>query len=148
MRTRSTTTAEAIANSKWHLIDMDGQTLGRVASRIAHVLRGKHKSTYTPHINDGDFVVVVNVEKLRLTGNKLSDKMYYHHTGFPGGIKSANATKMVQTKPEEMLRRAVKGMLPPGPLARAQMSKLKIYAGSEHPHFAQTPVALDVSTQL
>jgi large subunit ribosomal protein L13 len=148
MRTRSTTTAEAIANSKWHLIDMDGQTLGRVASRIAHILRGKHKATYTPHINDGDFVVVINVEKLQLTGNKMNDKMYYHHTGFPGGLKSANAAKMVQTRPEDMLRKAVKGMLPPGPLARAQMSKLKIYAGDKHPHLAQNPATLDVSSLL
>jgi len=148
MRTRSTTTAEAIANSKWHLIDMNGQTLGRVASRIAHILRGKHKATYTPHINDGDFVVVINVEKLQLTGNKMNDKMYYHHTGFPGGLKSANAAKMVQTRPEDMLRKAVKGMLPPGPLARAQMSKLKIYAGAAHPHMAQNPATLDVSSLL
>ena len=118
------------------------------AARIAHVLRGKHKTTFTPHIDDGDFIVVVNVDKVRLTGNKLEDKKYYRHSGYPGGIKSATAAELLAKKPESILRIAVKGMLPKGPLGRAQLKKLKIYAGAEHPHAAQQPEALDLSTLL
>ena len=139
MRTRSTTTAEAIANRKWWILDLEDVVLGRAATRIANVLRGKHKPTFTPHIDDGDFVIVINADKVKLTGAKWSDKIYYRHTNFPGGIKSANARQMNERHPTELIRLAVFGMIPKGPLGRAQISKLKIYAGAEHPHTAQNP---------
>jgi large subunit ribosomal protein L13 len=139
MRTRSTTTAEAIANRKWWIIDLEDVVLGRAATRIANVLRGKHKPTFTPHIDDGDFVIVINADKVKLTGAKWSDKIYYRHTNFPGGIKSATARQMNERHPAELIRLAVFGMIPKGPLGRAQISKLKIYAGAEHPHTAQNP---------
>jgi large subunit ribosomal protein L13 len=139
MRTRSTTTAEAIANRKWWIIDLEDVVLGRAATRIANVLRGKHKPTFTPNIDDGDFVIVINADKVKLTGTKWSDKIYYRHTNFPGGIKSATAREMNQRHPDELIRLAVFGMIPKGPLGRAQISKLKIYAGAAHPHVAQNP---------
>lgn len=146
--TRSTPVAEARENAKWFIVDLDGQTLGRAAAKIAHVLRGKHKPTFTPHIDDGDFVVVINASKVKLTGNKLQDKMYYKHTGFVGGIKETNAEKLMARHPDEIIRKAVKGMLPRGPLGRAQLRKLKIYADATHPHGAQQPTVLDLGQTL
>lgn len=123
----------------WFLVDAEGQVLGRLATEIASRLRGKHKPTYTPHVDTGDFIIVVNASKVVLTGNKLKDKIYYHHTGYPGGIKSVAAGKLLQEKPEEVLRKAVRGMLPKNTLGRAMLKKLKIYAGQEHVHEAQCP---------
>lgn len=123
----------------WFLVDAEGQVLGRLATEIAARLRGKHKPVYTPHVDTGDFIIVVNAGKVVLTGNKLKDKIYYHHTGYPGGIKSVSAGKLLQEKPEEVLRKAVRGMLPKNTLGRAMLKKLKIYAGNEHEHAAQCP---------
>lgn len=123
----------------WFVVDMDGQVLGRVATEIARVLRGKHKAVYTPSVDTGDFVVVINAVKLKLTGNKLADKMYHRHTGHPGGLKSVNAEKLLAAKPEELIKKAVKGMLPKNKLGRQMFKKLKVYAGGEHPHVAQAP---------
>ncbi|ANA41123.1 50S ribosomal protein L13 [Geobacter anodireducens] len=128
----------------WYLVDADNKVLGRMATEIANILRGKKKPIYTPSVDTGDFVVVVNAEKLQLTGNKLADKMYYHHTGFPGGIKSITAGKLIEKKPEDLIRKAVKGMLPKNKLARHMLKKLKVYAGPEHPHEAQQPKTLDI----
>jgi len=147
MRTHSTSTAEAIAQRKWWLIDLEGQVLGRAATRIAHILRGKHKATFTPHIDDGDFVVVINVDKVALTGNKWENKVYYRHTGYVGGLKSATAREVRERSPEDLILNAVKGMLPRGPLGRAQLKKLKVYAGGEHPHVAQAPQAINIEGQ-
>ncbi len=146
MYTRSTPVAEAIANRKWWVIDLEGQTLGRAATRIAHVLRGKHKPTFTPHIDDGDYVIVINASKAVLTGNKLADKMYYRHTGYVGGLKGANAETMRDNDPEKWVQRTIKGMLPRGPLGRAQLKKLKVYAGAEHPHEAQLPQEMTMTS--
>lgn len=148
MQTPFTTTDEAIAGRKWLVVDLEGVTLGRAAAKIAHVLRGKHKPSFTPHIDDGDFVIALNVHKINLTGRKWDQKMYYRHTGFPGGLKEANARTLNATHPEHLLKLAVKGMLPSGPLGRAQLKKLKMYAGSEHPHTAQQPVALELDRVL
>ena len=126
-------------NRDWYLFDADQQVLGRIATQIANILRGKNKPTYTPSVDTGDFVIVVNAEKIMLTGAKYDDKIYYSHSGFPGGIKSISAGKLLQKKPEDLIRKAVKGMLPKNKLARHMLSKLKIYAGSEHPHKAQQP---------
>jgi large subunit ribosomal protein L13 len=126
----------------WYLVDGENQVLGRVATRIANVLRGKNKPIFTPSVDTGDFVIVVNAEKIALTGNKLADKMYYSHSGYPGGIKSINAGKLLEKKPEEIIRKAVKGMLPKNKLARHMLNKLKVYSGPEHPHKAQQPKAL------
>jgi large subunit ribosomal protein L13 len=123
----------------WFLVDAEGQVLGRLATEIAARLRGKHKPIYTPHVDTGDFIIVVNAGKVVLTGNKLKDKIYYHHTGYPGGIKAVAAGKLLQEKPEEVLRKAVRGMLPKNTLGRAMLKKLKIYAGGEHDHAAQCP---------
>jgi large subunit ribosomal protein L13 len=142
MRTRSTPVAEAIENRKWWVVDLEGQILGRAASQIAHILRGKHKPTFTPHVNDGDYVIVINADKVALSGKKWSDKIYYRHTGYVGGLKSATATEVRERRPEDLIKLAVKGMLPRGPLGRAQLRNLKIYAAAEHPHAAQTPTAL------
>ena len=128
----------------WHVVDLEGQVLGRAASQIARVLRGKHKAIYSPSVDAGDFVVVVNAEKIKLSGSKLSDKMYYRHTGYPGGIRSANAETMLEKKPEEVIRKAVKGMLPKNKLGRQMLKKLKVYTGPEHPHKAQQPKELAV----
>ncbi|WP_025324537.1 50S ribosomal protein L13 [Deferrisoma camini] len=132
------------AEREWFVVDAEGQTLGRLASRIATILRGKHKPTYTPHVDTGDFVVVVNAEKVHLTGNKLDQKMYWRHSGYPGGIKGRTARQMLERKPEDVLRLAVKGMLPKNILGRNMLRKLKIYAGPEHPHQAQQPRPLEL----
>jgi large subunit ribosomal protein L13 len=123
----------------WYVVDAQDKVLGRLASRIAMVLRGKTKPTFTPHIDTGDFVVVVNAAQVQLTGRKLDNKFYYHHSGFPGGIKEISARKLLQKKPEDILRRAVRGMLPKNSLGRQLLKKLKIYAGGDHPHEAQSP---------
>jgi large subunit ribosomal protein L13 len=123
----------------WYVFDADNQVLGRIATQIANILRGKNKPTYTPSVDTGDFVIVVNAEKIMLTGAKYDDKIYYSHSGFPGGIKSISAGKLLQKKPEDLIRKAVKGMLPKNKLARHMLSKLKVYAGPEHPHKAQLP---------
>jgi large subunit ribosomal protein L13 len=123
----------------WLLIDAKGRTLGRLASEIAFLLRGKHKPIFTPHLDTGDFVIVINADKVKLTGKKLTDKYYFHHTGFPGGVKAVQAEKLFQKKPTEVLRIAVKRMLPKNALNRQIIHKLKLYAGVEHPHAAQQP---------
>jgi len=128
----------------WLLVDAEGQTLGRLAAEIASRLRGKHKPEYTPHMDTGDFVVVINADKVRVTGNKAKDKMYHHHTGFPGGLKSFSFEKLIERAPERVLKLAIKGMLPRTPLGRAMFKKLKVYAGNEHPHAAQQPQALQL----
>jgi len=127
---------------EWYLVDAEGQTLGRIATHIADTLRGKDKPQYTPHVDTGDFVVVVNAEKVAVTGNKLDDKRYYRHSGYPGGLRSRTLREQLERRPEEVIRKAVKGMLPRNRLARAQLRKLKIYAGPEHPHAAQAPTEL------
>jgi len=127
---------------KWYVIDAEGQVLGRLAVEIARRLRGKHKATYTPHIDTGDYVIVVNADKVRLTGNKLEQKLYYRHTGYPGGLKTITAKALLQRKPERVLEIAVKGMLPKNRLGRRMLKKLKVYAGSEHSHQAQQPEVL------
>ncbi len=129
----------------WFVVDASGQTLGRLATQIADALRGKRKPTYTPHIDTGDFVIVVNAEKIAVTGNKLSDKRYYRHSGYPGGLKSRSLAEMLARRPEEVIRLAVKGMLPRNRLARKQLTKLKIYAGPEHPHAAQQPQTMEIA---
>lgn len=128
----------------WYLVDADGKTLGRLASEIARRLRGKHKAIYTPHIDTGDYIVVVNAKKIRVTGRKMSDKRYYRHTGYPGGIKSLTLEKLLERAPERAIEIAVKGMLPKNPLGRAMFRKLKVYGGTEHPHTAQQPLPLKV----
>lgn len=127
---------------RWYVVDADGQTLGRLATRIADTLRGKGKADYTPHIDSGDFVVVVNAEKIAVTGKKLDEKMYYRHSGYPGGLRARSLREQLDRRPTEVLRSAVKGMLPRNRLARRQITKLKIYAGPEHPHAAQSPEPL------
>jgi large subunit ribosomal protein L13 len=129
---------------RWYVIDAEGQTLGRLATRIADTLRGKGKPEFTPHVDTGDFVVVVNAEKIHVTGKKLDDKMYYRHSGYPGGLKQRPLREQLERRPTEVLRLAVKGMLPRNRLSRAQLTKLKIYAGPEHPHEAQAPQPLDL----
>ncbi len=124
---------------EWFLVDAQGKILGRLASRIAAILRGKHKPTFTPHVDGGDFVVVVNAEKVRLSGRKLHQKVYYWHSGYPGGIKSATAAQMLELKPEWVVKKAVQRMLPKNPLGRKMLRKLKVYRGPEHPHAAQQP---------
>jgi len=127
----------------WYLVDADGQTLGRLATQVADRLRGKGKPQYTPHVDTGDFVVVVNAEKVRVTGKKLDEKRYYRHSGYPGGLRSRSLREQLDRQPAEVLRKAVKGMLPRNRLGRAQLTKLKIYAGPEHPHAAQSPKPFD-----
>ena len=133
------------AQHDWFVIDANGVTLGRLATEVARRLRGKHKTEYTPHVDTGDFIVVVNAEKVKVTGNKAQDKMYYRHTGHPGGLKEANFTQMIERTPEKVIELAVKGMLPKNPLGRAMYRKLKVYAGQEHPHAAQQPETLSIS---
>lgn len=128
----------------WYVVDAEGKTLGRLASEIARRLRGKHKPVYTPHVDTGDYIVVVNAEKVRVTGNKEKNKVYYRHTGFVGGIKSITFDKLIAKKPEMVIETAVKGMLPKNPLGRAMYRKLKVYAGPEHNHTAQQPKALEI----
>ena len=129
---------------KWHLIDARGQVLGRLASEVAKILRGKDKPIFTPHVDTGDYVVIVNAANVRLTGNKLDDKIYYHHTGYPGGIKSITAAELMEKNPEELINTAVKGMLPKNKLGRKLLKKLKIYPGAEHQNQAQQPVAREL----
>lgn len=129
---------------KWYLVDASGLVLGRLATKIATILRGKDKPLFTPHLDLGDFVVVINAEKVRLTGKKLSDKVYYHHTGYPGGLISITAEKLLASKPEEVITNAVWGMLPKGKLGKAIIKKLKVYRGENHPHKAQGPEPLSV----
>ena len=128
----------------WFVIDAEDKVLGRLATEIAHRLRGKHKAEYTPHVDTGDYIVVINAEKVAVTGNKMKDKLYHHHTGYPGGLKTVNFEKLQQTKPEMIIEKAVKGMLPKNPLGRDMFRKLKVYAGSEHNHAAQQPTALEI----
>ena len=135
--------AQAVEHD-WYVVDAADKTLGRLASDIAMRLRGKHKPEYTPHVDTGDYIVVINCEKVRVTGNKAKDKTYYHHTGYPGGIKDISFEKLIEKAPERVLQKAVKGMLPKGPLGRAMFKKLKVYAGGEHPHTAQQPKALEL----
>ena len=127
---------------EWFVVDAEGQTLGRLATRIADTLRGKRKPTYTPHVDTGDFVVVVNAEKIRVTGNKLDQKRYYRHSGYPGGLRSRTLREQLDRQPAEVIRKAVKGMLPRNRLANRQITKLKVYAGPNHPHEAQNPKPL------
>ena len=130
---------------RWYVVDAEGQTLGRLATRIADTLRGKRKPEYTPHVDTGDFVVVVNAEKITVTGKKLDDKIYYRHSGYPGGLRSRTLREELERRPTEVLRKAVKGMLPKNRLARAQLRKLHVYTGPEHPHEAQAPKPLELS---
>ena len=129
---------------KWYVVDAEGKTLGRLASEVANVLRGKNKPTYTPHIDTGDYVIVVNAEKVVTTGKKLDQKKYYHHSEYVGGMKEATLKEMMQKKPEFVITHAVKGMLPKGPLGRQMLTKLHVYAGPEHNHAAQKPEVLDI----
>ena len=128
---------------KWFVIDAEGKNLGRVATQAAHILRGKHKPTFTPHVDCGDYVIIVNASKVNLTGNKLDDKIYYNHSGYTGGLRERTAREMRDNYPVEMIERAVKGMLPKGRLGRTTYKKLFVYAGSEHPHMAQKPESLN-----
>jgi large subunit ribosomal protein L13 len=131
-------------NHDWFVVDASDKTLGRLASEIALRLRGKHKAEYTPHVDTGDYIVVINAEKVRVTGAKTTDKLYRHHTGYPGGLKSVSFEKLIDKAPERVLQSAVRGMLPHNPLGRAMFKKLKVYAGGEHPHTAQQPQVLNV----
>ena len=129
----------------WYVVDAENQTLGRLASAVARRLRGKHKASYTPHVDTGDYIVVVNAEKVRVTGKKQTDKVYYRHSGYPGGIKAARFEEMIEKHPERVIEKAVKGMLPRNPLGRAVFRKLRVYAGSEHPHSGQQPKPLQLT---
>ena len=129
---------------KWYVIDAEGKNLGKVAAAAAHVLRGKHKVTYTPHVDCGDYVIIINAKKVNLTGNKLDEKIYYNHSGHTGGLRERTARVMKEKYPEEMIERAIKGMLPKGRLGRQMYRKLFVYAGEEHPHMAQKPVKMDI----
>ncbi|MFH2007169.1 MAG: 50S ribosomal protein L13 [bacterium] len=129
----------------WYVVDLEGQVLGRAATEIAKILRGKHKPQFTPHVDTGDFVIVINAEKIKLTGNKLANKRYYRHSGFIGNLKSRTAGEVMESHPDRVVRAAVQGMLPKNTLGRAQLKKLKIYAGPDHPHEAQQPATLTLS---
>lgn len=146
MHTRTFSAKPHLVKRTWHLVDASDKTLGRLASRIAHILRGKHKPEFTPHVDTGDFVVVINAEKIRVTGNKAKDKIYYSHSGYPGGLKEITFEKLQAKAPERVLMLAVKGMLPKGPLGYETLKKLKVYAGPEHHHTAQQPQLLDIET--
>jgi large subunit ribosomal protein L13 len=143
--TKTFVATPATAERNWLVVDATGQTLGRLATQIADALRGKRKPEYTPHCDTGDFVVVVNAEKIAVTGNKRTEKRYYRHSGFPGGLKSRTLEEMLDRRPEEVIRIAVKGMLPRNRLARKQLTKLKVYAGPDHPHVAQQPQTMEIS---
>jgi len=134
--------SDALSQRRWHLIDANGQVLGRLATRVADILRGKHKAVYTPNVDGGDFVVVINARGIKLTGKKLEKKLYYRHSEYPGGLRTTVAQKMLAEKPETVVRLAVKGMLPKNRLSRRLVTKLKIYAGGDHPHAAQKPEPL------
>ena len=142
MKTLSTKPADVIR--QWFLVDATDKTLGRLSTEIARRLRGKHKPDYTPHVDTGDYIIVVNAEKIHVTGNKLNDKMYYHHTGYIGNMKKTNLSDLLEDHPERVIETAVKGMLPKNPLGRAMFSKLKVYAGPEHKHQSQQPENLDI----
>jgi len=142
MKTFSAKPAEV--ERDWYIIDAEGKTLGRMATEIARRLRGKHKAEYTPHVDTGDYIVVVNAEKIHVTGNKMKDKMYYHHTGYIGNLKSISLEKLLVKAPTKAVETAVKGMLPKNPLGRAMFRKLKVYAGAEHQHAAQQPKPLEI----
>ena len=142
MKTYSAKAGEV--NQDWFVVDAADKTLGRLASEIAHRLRGKHKPEYTPHIDTGDYIVVINAEKIKVTGAKATDKIYHRHSGYPGGLKSISFEKLIDKAPERVIQGAVKGMLPRNPLGRAMFKKLKVYAGSEHPPAAQQPQALNI----
>ncbi len=145
-RMKTYTMKPSEVEKKWHIVDADGVVLGRMASIIANILRGKHKPGYTPNIDCGDHVIVINAKKVKLTGNKLADKIYYWHTGYPGGIKSRTAGKILEGKhPERVVLKAIERMIPRGPLGRDQMRNLKVYAGPDHPHEAQQPAPLDIA---
>lgn len=141
---RTFTAKSAEVQRDWFVIDAADKVLGRVATEVARRLRGKHKPVYTPHVDTGDYIIIVNAEKIRVTGNKTKDKMYHHHTGYPGGLKSIAFDKLIDKAPERVLQSAVKGMLPKGPLGREMFRKLKIYAGPEHQHTAQQPQPLEI----
>lgn len=143
MKTFSAKPAEV--RRDWYLVDATGKTLGRLSTEIARRLRGKHKPEYTPHVDTGDYIVVVNAEKIRVTGNKLKDKIYYHHTGYIGNLKSVSLEKMLEDAPERVIQGAVKGMLPRGPLGRKMFAKLKVFKGPDHDHTAQQPIPLEVN---
>ncbi len=142
MKTLSAKPAEV--KRDWYIVNAEGKTLGRLSTEIARRLRGKHKPEYTPHVDTGDYIVVVNAEKIHVTGNKAKEKLYHHHTGYIGGLKTFSFEKLIERAPERVLETAVKGMMPKGPLGRAMLKKLKIYAGKEHPHTAQQPQQLDI----
>jgi large subunit ribosomal protein L13 len=142
MRTYQATTQDR--ERSWYVVDAENKTLGRLATQIADVLRGKRKPTYTPHVDVGDFVIVVNAEKVAVTGGKREKKLYWRHSGYPGGIRSRTLGDLLEKRPEEVIRRAVKGMLPRNRLARQQLRKLKVYAGPDHPHQAQKPERLEI----
>ena len=133
---------------KWILVDAQGVVLGRLAAKVASILKGKHKPIYTPHVDTGDFVVIINADKIHFTGKKLDDKIYYRHTNYPGGLKAITAGKLLKEKPEEVILTAVRGMLPKNPLGRDMIHKLKVYAGTEHPHAAQNPEAFNIREAL
>jgi large subunit ribosomal protein L13 len=143
-KTYVATNVTAQANRTWHVVDATGKPLGRLASAIAHVLHGKHKATFTPHVDTGDFVIVVNADKVALTGNKLDGKFYQHHSGIPGGFKAESYRHLLARKPEFPIEKAVKGMLPKNVLGRSMLTKLKVYASPDHPHAAQKPQPLTV----
>jgi large subunit ribosomal protein L13 len=136
-------TAET-AQHHWYVVDAADKTLGRISTVIASYLRGKHKPEFTPNVDTGDYIVVINAEKVKVTGNKTKDKIYHSHTGYPGGLKSISFEKLIEKAPERTIQNSVKGMLPKGPLGRAMFKKLKVYAGQNHPHSAQTPQTLDI----
>ncbi|HAQ50334.1 MAG TPA: 50S ribosomal protein L13 [Gammaproteobacteria bacterium] len=144
MKTTTLSAKPAEVRRDWFVVDANGKTLGRMATEIARRLRGKHKTIYTPHVDTGDYIIVVNAEKLHVSGRKMKNKKYYHHTGYVGGIKSITLEKQLAKAPERVIQSAVKGMLPKNPLGRSMFSKLKVYAGEQHPHTAQQPIALEI----
>jgi large subunit ribosomal protein L13 len=143
-KTYTATSQDIEASRKWYIIDAEGQVLGRLASKVAHILRGKHKAIYTPNLDTGDYVIIINAKKIGVTGNRMEDKVYYRPTGYPSGMKAIRLKEQIQRFPERPLELAIKGMLPKGVLGRAMFRKLKIYAGSEHPHEAQKPEKLEL----
>jgi large subunit ribosomal protein L13 len=144
VKMKTFTATPATIKREWCVVDATDKTLGRLASQLAHRLRGKHKPEFTPNMDTGDYMVVINAEKIKVTGKKLEDKIYYHHTGYIGNLKSINLGKLLETHPERVLQKAVKGMLPRNPLGRAMFRKLHVYAGPEHPHEAQQPTQLEL----
>ncbi len=144
MKTTTLSAKPAEVRRDWFVVDANGKTLGRMATEIARRLRGKHKTSYTPHVDTGDYIVVINAEKLRVSGNKMKNKVYYHHTGYVGGIKSITLEKQLDKAPDRVIKTAVKGMLPKNSLGRTMFSKLKVYAGEQHPHTAQQPKVLEI----